>query len=523
MKQIPNHSAKTHTAFAATATIVTALSIVERGLGFLYRIVLSRLLGAEGLGLYQVALSLFAVFLTLGTGGIPITVSRFISKSKAENNPLNERHSLSSGILLSLLLTLPFVLIFEIFPSLSASFVSDTRGIPVFRILLLGLCFSSMYAVFRGYFWGNKRFLLPSILEIAEESVMVFAGVLLIKSVRSPAHGANLAAWAVVISYLFSFSASFVFFLISGGKFSSPKKQLKPLFNATLPITSVRAANSLIASLIATLLPIMLIRAGNSKSEALALLGIVSGMAMPVLFIPSTIIGSFALVLVPELAEDYYRKNTKRLEHNLSRGIIIAFLVACFLSPFFYAVGDALGALAFSQPLAGEFIRRSSPILLPMSLSMMSTSMLNSMGYEKQTFIFYVISAAATLLCILFLPAFCGAYAYVVGMGVSFVITAVCNLCYLAKKCPNLFSSMKKRRDTSGAITALKGGLCVLPLSLIGSFFYALCTRFCGTLLSIFLASILLFIVSALVWWTIGILPKNLIKRKKTDKTRYFS
>ena len=74
-----------------TASAVTALSIAERGLGFLYRIVLSRLLGAEGLGLYQVALSVFALFLTLGTGGIPITVSRMISKSKAENDKRAEK------------------------------------------------------------------------------------------------------------------------------------------------------------------------------------------------------------------------------------------------------------------------------------------------------------------------------------------------------------------------------------------------------------------------------------------------
>jgi O-antigen/teichoic acid export membrane protein len=75
---------------AATASIVTFLSVAERGLGFLYRIVLSRLIGAEGLGLYQVALSVFAVFLTIGTGGLPTCVSRLIAKSNAENNNIGK-------------------------------------------------------------------------------------------------------------------------------------------------------------------------------------------------------------------------------------------------------------------------------------------------------------------------------------------------------------------------------------------------------------------------------------------------
>ena len=96
---------------ALTASIVTGLSVAERSLGFLYRIVLSRLIGAEELGLYQVALSLFALFLTIGTGGIPITISRMISKSKAENRPLDEQRAVGAGLLLSLLLTLPVCLI----------------------------------------------------------------------------------------------------------------------------------------------------------------------------------------------------------------------------------------------------------------------------------------------------------------------------------------------------------------------------------------------------------------------------
>lgn len=510
------HTRPAHAGLATTATFVTALSVGERGLGFLYRIVLSRMLGAEGLGLYQVALSLFAVFLTLGTGGIPVTVSRLISKSKAENNPQGERGAVASGILLSLLFTLPFVLLFEVFPKLASPFFSNERGIPVFRILLLGLCFSSIYAVFRGSFWGNKRFLLPSVLEIAEESVMVIAGILLLRNARSAEQGANLAAWAVVLSYLFSFTTSFLCFLFCGGKLSNPKKQLKPLFNATLPITSVRAGSSLVSSAVAVLLPVALMRAGASESEALTLFGVLSGMVIPVLFIPSTVIGSLSLVLVPELAEDYYKKNTPRLYQNLSRGLTIAFLVACFLTPFFYAVGEEVGALAFSNPLAGEYIRKSCPILLPMSLAMISTSMLNSMGYEKQTFAFYFIGAAVMLLCILALPPLCGGYAYVIGLGGNFLINTVCNLLFLHKKCPKLFRQIQKNKNANGLLTLLKGGLCVLPFSLVGSLLYSLFSRFCGVFLAVTFTSITLLIVMAVVWWALGILPKKTEKHRKT-------
>ena len=495
---------------ALTASIVTGLSVAERGLGFLYRISLSRLIGAEGLGLYQVALSLFSLFLTIGTGGIPITVSRMISKSKAEKRPLDERRAVSAGVFLSLLLTLPVCLLLIPFGNKLTFLFTDERTFSVFRILLIGLCFSSLYAVFRGSFWGNKQFLLPSILEIAEESVMVIAGILLLQNVSSASSGAEKAALAVVISYLFSFTASFLCFILKGGKFSKPKTMLKPLFNATMPITSVRASGSLVNSAVAVLLPIMLIRAGLENSEALTLFGVVSGMVMPILFIPSTIIGSLALVLVPELSEDFYRKNYERLKKNIDRGLSFSFMLACILIPFFIALGKDLGMLAFSNEKAGELITVSAPILLPMSLTMISTSMLNSMGFEKQTFFFYFIGAAAMLLCILLLPSVCGIYSYLIGLGASFILTAVCNLVFLWKRCPFL-------RKGSGQVRVQRifcPLLFILPISLFGKIADVVFSAVAGEFLSLILAALVTAILTFLLYLATGLLRIQSLKEK---------
>ena len=499
-----------------SASIVTALSVAERGLGFLYRVVLSRLIGAEGLGLYQVALSLFSLFLTVGTGGIPITVSRMISKSKAENDPLGERRAVSAGICLCLVLTLPFCLILGAFGKHMTFLFSDERSFGVFRILLIGLACSSVYAVIRGSFWGNKEFLTPSILEIAEETVMVIAGVLLLRSVPSPAVGAEKAAWAVVISYFFSFTASLLCFFFRGGKLSTPKTAFKPLFKATMPITSVRASGSLVNSAVAVLLPVMLIRAGAGKTEALRLFGIVSGMVLPVLFIPSTLIGSLSLVLVPELSEDFYRKNYARLRKNLERGLSVSFLIACVLIPFFYALGEDIGRLAFSEAAAGKMIVKSSLVLLPMSVTMISTSMLNSLGFEKQTFLFYFIGAAAMIVCILILPPVCGVYAYIVGLGVSYILTAVCNLVFLHKK-GLIFQKNQEQVCVRPLLLSL---ISILPLSVLGQAFCTLFKGFAGQSLAVVFSALALAAACAVLYILLGIIP---IKKKNRRKNTAFS
>ncbi len=487
------------------ASIVTGLSVAERGLGFLYRVVLSRLIGAEGLGLYQVALSLFGLFLTIGTGGIPITVSRMVTKSKTERDPFGESRAVGAGITACLLLSMPFCLILWLFGKNMTFLFSDMRSFEVFRILLIGLCLSCVYAVFRGYFWGNKEFLTPSILEIAEESVMVIAGVLLLRGVSSPADGAQKAAWAVVISYLFSFTASTLCFLFRGGKLSLPKKELKPLFNAAMPITSVRASASLVNSAVAVLLPAMLMQAGVSESDALKLFGIVSGMVFPILFIPSTLIGSLSLVLVPELAEDHYSKNFDRLRKNLLRGLRFAFYIACALIPFFFALGEDIGRLAFSNQTAGEMIKRSCLILLPMSLTMISTSILNSLGFERQTFVFFFVGAAALLISVLILPKYCGGYAYVIGLGASYLLTGACNLIFLYKKCPFLQKERGPVRDYVPFIALFA----ILPFSLLGQLSQTLFKHFASNVLCIFLTALILALATAVLYLSLRIVTFN--------------
>ncbi|MBQ8884827.1 MAG: oligosaccharide flippase family protein [Clostridia bacterium] len=492
-----------------TATLVTGLSVVERGLGFLYRIVLSRLIGAEGLGLYQIALSVFSVFLTIGTGGIPVTVSRFISKSKATGERDGERKAVSAGIALCLLLTLPVCIIFALFGKHFSFLFSDARGLDIFSILLVGLVFSSVYAVLRGGFWGDKSFLFPSVLELLEEAVMVIAGILLLRGIETPYEGARLAAVAVVISYLVSFSASCVGYFLRHGRLRSPKGTLKPLAASALPITAVRGGGSLVNSLVAVILPAMLIRAGATQSEALALFGIVSGMVMPVLSIPSTFIGSISLVLVPELAEDYYGGQKKRLTANIERGVFAATAIACILLPLFSVLGRDVGRLLYSNDEAGVMIERCSFMLLPMSLTMITTGVLNSLGFEKQTLLYYFVSAALMILAVFLLPQYIGIYAFPVGLALSFIACALLNLAYLCKKI---------RLSKAVFTRCLISVLLTLPITFIGKLIALPLTKFFSPFPAITLIGLAMMLITFVFYFFCHILSTKPLKKLLFEK-----
>ena len=230
--------------FFKTVAIVTVFSISEKFLGFLYRIYLSRTIGTEGIGLYQVALSVFALLLTICASGTPITVSRLMTKYRAEGQELKAQQVISAGIAFTFLVVVPVCLIFFLFTDNFTFLFADTRCINIFLVILPGLIFTSIYSVLRGVFWGDKDFLPYNIIELLEEICMIVVGIILINNITDACQGAYRAGVAVLCSYIFSFSlASFVFFFRKH-KLKNPKSQFKPLLTSALPITAMRTANS---------------------------------------------------------------------------------------------------------------------------------------------------------------------------------------------------------------------------------------------------------------------------------------
>ena len=150
--------------FFKTVAIVTIFSMSEKFLGFLYRIYLSRTIGAEGIGLYQVALSVFALLFTLCSSGTPITVSRLMTKYKAQNQPDRVSKIITAGIVFTLLVAIPLCLIFILFADKFSFLFADIRCIKIFKVIMPGLIFTSVYAVLRGVFGEIKTFYLIALL-----------------------------------------------------------------------------------------------------------------------------------------------------------------------------------------------------------------------------------------------------------------------------------------------------------------------------------------------------------------------
>ena len=145
---------KTKKVIGAVAT-VTVFGVFTRFIGFLFKIYLSRALGAEALGIYQIALSVFFLFASLSSSGVPLLLSR----KTAENNALGENKTFSlftSALVICTVSSLTLFGLLTLFQSRLTFLFSDVAAHPVFLIMIPALVSSSVYCVIRGWLWGEK-------------------------------------------------------------------------------------------------------------------------------------------------------------------------------------------------------------------------------------------------------------------------------------------------------------------------------------------------------------------------------
>ena len=495
--------------FFKTVAVVTAFSVIEKCLGFLYRIYLSRSIGQEGVGLYQVALSVFALLLTVSCSGTPVTVSRLMTKYRAENDEKRVNGVLSSGLTVTFFISAFLCGIFLTLKNDLGFLFSDGRCVDIFTVVLPGLIFTSVYAVLRGVFWGNKAFLPYSIIELLEEICMIVAGVILVSSATNVFEGAYRAGVAVLISYVFSFSVALACFFIKKGKIVNPFPELKPLVFSAAPVTAMRTVNSLAVSLVSVILPMRLLAAGYTSGQAMSFFGAAVGEAIPILFIPTTLIGSFTLVLVPEISENFYGKNYMLLKKDVEKALKFSTLLTCLFVPVFTVCGEELGVLIFGSTLCGEYLSASAFLMVFMSLSSVTTSVLNSIGLEHKTMVYFVISACLMLACVWVLPAFLGIYALLVGFTFVYGLTTVLNLKLLEKSCK--YKPEYKRY-------VLKTSIAVIPAVIFGFVLERLLLGLLGTLFTLLVTSALVTAFTLAVCFGLGVVDFGLIRGRIIKK-----
>ena len=434
--------------FKAVA-FVTLFSVLTRGLGFLLRIYLSRMLGAELLGSYQVAMSVFGVILTLIASGLPTIISRRVANLRGQNN-LGACHKIvSSGLIIALSISVVVCLILFTIPSVLSKIFTSSHSVAVLYFLLPSAIASSVYAILRGSLWGQKKFFTISFAEFFEQVVRIIILFILfslpLKIGLSERAGLSLSI-ASFISAIFVVIMYYKF----GGKLYNPRGEFGAVLKTSTPITTIRTMSSLVTSIISIIIPARLMLYGYTSGEALAKFGIVMGMTFPLLMIPGTLISSIAVAIIPEISEqttniDKGVKNHETLKGQINLVLGLSCVISCVLLPAFLVLGRPIGVFLFNNEEAGINLSMSAFLMVPMGLAQISSSVLNAIGLEMKSLKNYALSALFLFVCIYFLPKYLGVTALIIGMAGLSIITTILNFYMLKKRnllSPKIYSTL---------------------------------------------------------------------------------
>ncbi|MBE5958431.1 MAG: hypothetical protein E7254_06165 [Lachnospiraceae bacterium] len=412
------------------AFFLTSSGIICRMLGFLYRIFLSNTIGAKELGILQLFMPVFILGVSVCSGGIQIAVSRFVAENINDKNECI--NILKAGILLCILLSLLSCGFIFLFSNQIASYcIGSDKYASLIRLLLLAIPMAAFHACVFGYYFGKSRAGIPALAEIIEQSSKILSFGILFYAFgnRFFSNKVSIAVVALVLSEFVN--TVFLCYLIireiphknnEDNKKPSLKNSISKIFKVSYILTLNKVMLNIFQSVEAFLFPMMLFKYGLSQTESIEVYGVFSGMALPVVMFPSSVITSVSLLLMPKIARDNSGQKKSSLNKTTQSVIAASLFCGIICTLFFLLFGNPIGNLLFKNSTSGAYIVTLSWLCPFMYLSITLGSILHGLGKTTTAFIHNIISVIIRIFFLAFVVPQIGITGYFWGVLLSYIV-----------------------------------------------------------------------------------------------------
>ncbi len=430
---LPKHSVSENSFKSSLITgtlLLTIAGVLTRIIGFFYRIFLSRVIGAEGLGIYQLTAPVMALGFAITSTGIQTAISRFVSNEVGKKNPGGARSYLFCGLWLSLLLSALFsVILWKNTDFIARAWLGDARCAPLLSILSLSFVPSCIHACINGYYYGLKKTGVPALTQLAEQLARVAIVYVLFQIYTEQQQSVPLSVtmWGVVIGEAAStlVSVSCIRLLPSTtDRGLSMVTCTRNLLAMAAPLTANRVILNLFSSYENIMIPNRLRLFGYEFSDALSVYGILTGMTMSVVMFPSVITNSVSVLLLPAISEAKAAGDDALIRRTLKKTIESCLSLGFLATLAFLFTGDFLGNFLFGNALAGTFITTLGWICPFLYLGSTLSSILHGLGFPGLTFVLNLISCGIRILFVLFAVPVFGIKSYLWGILLSQAVLA---------------------------------------------------------------------------------------------------
>ncbi|WP_366921855.1 stage V sporulation protein B [Metallumcola ferriviriculae] len=429
--------------FLKGAIILVTASFYNRLLGFIYKILVIRLIGTEGIGLYEMVFPFYILVLVITTAGVPLAISKLVAEEMAKDNLSGAyrifRIALSfltvAGATVTLILykTLPFII---------DHFYSDPRVYWSFWVMIPAIFIISVCSAFRGFFQGLQQMTPTAVSQVVEQTIRFFVG-LWFANYFLP-YGVEFAAMGMAIGMA---AGEFIGLLLMIGIFLFKRPRLQPhersrtrslralsvikgIFYLAFPITLTRIVYSTSMTIQASLVPQRLQATGLSIREATEMFGQYSGIAVTLLHLPTMVTVSLAITLVPAISEAITAGNSHQIMQRINQALRITLILGLPSVVIFLLFPYRLSELLFATSSAGVPLKVLAWGALFLYLQQTTTGILQGLGKVGTSLFNAACGAAITLTGIYYLTALpdLGIRGTAIAANMGFFIVATLNL-----------------------------------------------------------------------------------------------
>ena len=388
------------------AALLTGSDVVLRLAGMGLRIWLANALGGAGMGLYQLVLAVYGLFVTLATAGISVAAARLLTEE------LSRDKAAARGMLVRLVLAgltlggLAMVAQLATAGLAAKWWLGDVRAAAALRTSALGLPWMAISAVLRGFFLARRR-VEPNVLsQLAEQTVRIGVVYVVLEQgiLRGWDHGRKCTAVlaATALSEAVSACMMLLFYhrearrCFAGEKARRPRDPARRLWDILWPVEGGRVLSSALHTAENMLVPACLavyLGASGGRTAALEQYGTLKGMALPLLNFPFGLLGSLAVLLMPEITQAHIEGQTARLNALLDRMLRLTGYFSMLAGTLFWVWGRPLAQLLYHSPEAGFYLETLAPAMPLMYLESMVDGAMKGIGEQKAAFRYSVWDA----------------------------------------------------------------------------------------------------------------------------------
>lgn len=368
--------------FVVATLILIIGGFITKILSMVIKIVMTRLVGTEGIGLYMLVNPTFMLFIAICTLGMPTAISKLVSEDKRNNKKL-----VFSAVLIAIIIN---ILIMETI-LISGRFIANNllhEPRSYYSIIAIGLVlpFISISSILRGYFFGKQKMIPHVVSNITEDitrliSIILFTPLFLMKGLE---YAVAFLILSNIISELTSIIILFFFlpknFKLNKNDITPNLSNIKDILEISLPTTGSRLIGTIGAFFEPIILTFFLLKTGFTNQYILTEYGVLNGYVMPLILLPSFFTGAISQALLPVVSQGYSNKKYEYVRNKIKQALFFSLLIGIPATLIFTFIPEIPLKLIFNTNEGINYIKVLAPICLLHYIQAPLTSTLQAIG-----------------------------------------------------------------------------------------------------------------------------------------------